>query len=477
MIDEKHTHSHRQNRFAVIPTAVKLNAGDRFTGRGVTIAFLDSGFCPHPDFAARVVAFHDVSGEENRLSGGQPKAHHWHGTQTVASCAGDGHLSDGIYRGLASDARLVLVKVSRNGRIGDREIEAGLRWIAANRERYGIRILNMSLGGDADAMSAASPINRLAEALVRAGVVVTVAAGNAGDTHSIPPANAPSVITVGGYSDSNGFDPGQFAAYNSNYGATADGLVKPELIAPAMYVAAPILPETDDYAAAESLSLLADAPDYAFPERLREYREAAGLDKEIAELEPDAARKLVEYALNQRRIVATHYKHVDGTSFAAPIAASVAARMLEANPALSPAAVKHILISTAYRVGSIPAIRQGFGILNAKEAVAAALGETHLAATASLAPPRVTNGAVVFVHHDDRARRVSVAGDFNGWDASAHEFKRDRTGSWRAEIGGIAGGEYRYKFVVDGREWKEDPSNLMKREDGFGGFNSILNVL
>lgn len=132
---DKHEHSHAQNRFAVIPTAEKLNADLRFTGRGVCLAFLDSGFYPHADFAERVKAFHDVSSEEKSFhSIREPKGYHWHGTQTVTACAGNGALSDGIYRGLASDAELVLVKVSENGRISDESIEKGLRWILENRE-------------------------------------------------------------------------------------------------------------------------------------------------------------------------------------------------------------------------------------------------------------------------------------------------------------------------------------------------------
>ena len=46
---EIHDHSHGLNRFAVIPTADRLKVDPRFTGRGVTIAFLDSGFYQHPD--------------------------------------------------------------------------------------------------------------------------------------------------------------------------------------------------------------------------------------------------------------------------------------------------------------------------------------------------------------------------------------------------------------------------------------------
>lgn len=477
MLDDKHAHTHRQNRFAVIPTSSKLGALPDFKGRGVTIAFLDSGFRAHPDFAGRIIAFHDVSGEEHSLADGDPGAVHWHGTQTVSACAGDGSLSDGVYKGLAPASKLVLVKVSRNGSIGDAEIEAGLRWVAANRERLKIRILNMSLGGDRDESSDTSAINRLAESLVEAGVVVTVAAGNAGDARSIPPANAPSVITVGGFSDSNSLDTADFGLYGSNHGPTIDGIVKPEIIAPAMFVAAPILPGTNDYSAAESLSILADTPDYAFRHMLAELFNSTGLSDEAHDLPLADLRELVENELHRRRVVATHYQHVDGTSFAAPIAASVVAQMLEANPNLTPAAVKHVLISTAFRLTGFPAIRQGFGVLNATNAVARVLGESHALSGNELIPPRVSAGEIVFFHHDDDAESISLAGDFNDWNPQIEKFERGKNGVWKAAIAPLPSGEYRYKYVIDGKFWREDPNNLLKREDGFGGFHSILRVM
>jgi len=94
---QNHNHNHAQNRFAVIPTIERLNADSRYTGLGVRIAFLDSGFYPHPDFASRVVAFHDVAGEDRSFDPLlSPRPIRWHGTQTVAACAGDGRRSDGV---------------------------------------------------------------------------------------------------------------------------------------------------------------------------------------------------------------------------------------------------------------------------------------------------------------------------------------------------------------------------------------------
>lgn len=61
---KQHDHSHAQTRFAVIPTPLRLGADSEYTGKGVTIAFLDSGFYPHPDLIQpenRIVAFKDIT--------------------------------------------------------------------------------------------------------------------------------------------------------------------------------------------------------------------------------------------------------------------------------------------------------------------------------------------------------------------------------------------------------------------------------
>src|ERR1051325_1332608 len=399
-----HDHSHAQNRFAVIPTPVRLDADPNYSGRGVTIAFLDSGFYPHPDLTGtpgRVKAFFDISGEESS-SGASPKPWHWHGTQTAVAAAGDGRLSDGVYRGVAHEASLVLVKVSERGRITEEAIERGINFVIENRERYGIRVLNISLGGDEDVPCSQSIIDQAAERAVAAGIVVVVAAGNSGDgerPHSIPPANSPSVITVGGYDDNNEPGAGGLGLYHSNYGPTADGTLKPEIVGPAVWVAAPILPETELYRSAERLSQLAAAPDYQLLGLLRRLRREADLPESILHEETDAAREIIESRLRRDKIISAHYQHVDGTSFAAPIVSSVVAQMLEANPRLTPAAVKNILISTADRIADAPLARQGYGVLNARRAVAESLREQHTLDGAGYGPPRVCAQGVLFSFH------------------------------------------------------------------------------
>jgi serine protease AprX len=199
----------------------------------------------------------------------------------------------------------------------------------------------------------------------------------------------------------------------------------------------------------------------------------AGLDAGVLELDTDGARRTVEEALVRRKVVATHYQHVDGTSFAAPITASVAALMLEANPQLTPAAIKNILISTAERLVGHPSIRQGFGVINARAAIEKAVTEEHILNDEIFFAPRVEGKKIVFSYHADEAMTVALSGDFNEWRHDT-QFERNGGGVWRAEIPCQPAGPYRYKFLVDGHRWTEDPSHALKEEDGLGGFNSLL---
>lgn len=471
----EHKHQHSPNRFAVIPTPIRLNANTEYTGKGVSVAFLDSGFYPHPDLIEtrnRIIAYEDVAGERRDLLSTDPvESWQWHGTQTSVVAAGDGRLSDGVYRGLAHESELVLVKVSERGHITEENIARGIQWVIANRERYNIRVLNISLGGDEDVPCSKSIIDKAAEEAISHGIVVVAAAGNSGNEgrHSIPPANSPSVITVGGYSDNNALGGNELDLYHSNFGVTTDGTVKPEVVAPAMWVAAPILPGTAFYERAEALSQLSAAPDYDLPSLAREKIQ---LPQELSVPGADAIRRFVETSLNEQKIVAAHYQHVDGTSFAAPIVTSIVAQMLEANPRLTPHTIKNILISTAGRIASAPAIRQGYGVVNASRAVDAARTEEH--ALNEYGAPRVAHGRLLFTLHDDAANSVSVAGDFNDWDQHEAPLKRNGSGLWSTEIVVPRAGRFQYKFIVDGQRWIEDPSNGMKVPDNYGGLNSLV---
>jgi serine protease AprX len=161
--------------------------------------------------------------------------------------------------------------------------------------------------------------------------------------------------------------------YRSSYGPTIDGLQKPEIIAPSIWVAAPILPHTPTAAEAQLYATLDAAPDDELREIILEHQ---GIDTHLdgaRDLPIPLLRQLITIKLREGNVINEHYKFVDGTSFASPIVASVIACMLEANPRLTPQQVKRILIETAERVVGVEVERQGWGVVAARKAVAMAL--------------------------------------------------------------------------------------------------------
>ena len=235
---------------------------------------------------------------------------------------------------------------------------------------------NISAGGDFEESYLTNSLAQTVERCVKAGVTVICAVGNAGHIPGhpvLPPASAPSCIAVGGLDDQNSLDRARRGMYRSSYGPTIDGLQKPEVIAPGIWVAAPILPHTPTAEEAELYSRLYAAPD----EELRAIIESnAGLDRDLDEasqLRPPLLRQLITIKLREGNVINQHYKYVDGTSFAAPIVSSIIACMLEANPRLSPQQIKRILIETAERVPEIEVDRQGWGVVSARRAVELAL--------------------------------------------------------------------------------------------------------
>jgi len=364
----------------VLPTPLRMNADERFTGRGVTIAFLDSGFYAHDDLIKpenRIVAYHSIfDARDDRTSLETTDVASWHGMMTSVVAAGNGYLSNGFYRGIAPDAKVVLVKVGRIGHIPDEQIARGLEWVLANREKYDIRIVNISAGGDFEQSYLSSPLCQMVEQAVREGLIVVCAVGNAGMAAGhpvLPPASSPSAISVGGLDDQNSLDRARRGMYRSSYGPTIDGLQKPEIIAPGIWVAAPILPATPTADEAELCSKLDEATDDNLQTIIDLH---PGVDKDFDEardLPAPLLRQLIAIKLREGNVISQHYKHVDGTSFASPIVASIAACMLEANPALTPQQVKRILIDTAERVPGVEVERQGWGVVAPRKAVEVAL--------------------------------------------------------------------------------------------------------
>jgi hypothetical protein len=108
-----------------------------------------------------------------------------------------------------------------------------------------------------------------------------------------------------------------------------------------------------------------------------------------------------------------------------------------------------------------------------------ALGALRLSRAPAGAPAIATADApartVRFVLVAPGVSRVSVVGDFNGWNAAVTPLRRDGTGHWSVEVP-LPAGRYVYAFVLDGQRWVADPAAPLAPEDGFGTPNSVVVV-
>ncbi len=465
--------------YQILPIPVRLTAHPGYTGKGVTICMIDSGFYPHPDLTQpqnRILAVVDPEKpNENSLKN---QNNSWHGTMTSVVCAGNGFLSGGKYKGLAPDARLVLLKVSdAQGAISGPAIARAVRWAVENRKKYGIRILNLSVSDDWSTSYRENEVDQAIRQAVEAGIVVVAAAGNQAGGELKAPANSPHAITVGGLDDRNTLHPLVYSLYHSNFGQTVDGLHKPELIAPAIWIPAPILPETPEYRQAAVLLDLAQTDDDRYLKaKLANLLDQTGLGKRLADETPAVIRQTINREIENRKLISPHYQHADGTSFAAPIVSGVIAQMLEANPGLTPAGVREILLNTARKLENEPVERQGYGVVHPLSAVYAA-EKSHLGLPADFTPlVDYKNQTVEWRLAQEAAKKVGVAGDFSRWGTNRLQLEEKGEGRWSGQFRLLPPGRYRYKFVINDTQWIPDPTNLFREPDGFGGFNSQLIV-
>lgn len=448
--------------FGAIPTPLRMHADPRFNGKGVTLALVDAGFYPHPDLIQprnRIRAWVDASTDAVQQRtfnvGDTPEwpewnaAHdwQWHGLMTSAVAVGNGWLSHGFYRGLASEAELVLIQVrDAFGAITNQAITRALLWISAHAQQFNIRVVNLSLGGDSVVLDSNNPVDEAIAELVEQGIIVVAAAGNNGERRLIPPATAPAALTVGGLDDKNLFDDDDLTLWHSNYGEGLWGVPKPEVVAPSIWVVAPVLPGTT----------LADEAQHLFKGRGQETIEA----------------RIAGY-----KLVTPHYQHVDGTSFAAPLVSSLVACLLEANPTITPALTHEVLTMTAHLLPDVPRERQGAGAVHAGNAIALTLRDQHSqTGNHALTVPKISAQGITFHFHHHTAQSVVLLGSWNGWAAPGTPATPIEPGLWRAQLPPLQPGAYVYKFLLDGDQWVDDPANPHKAPDNFGQINSVLTV-
>lgn len=541
----------------VLSQAERLPDYSTFRGRGVTVAFLDSGYYPHPDLSQtpiwlggaaphwahlspdawqahlaavemRFVHYVDLTDHQERVGVQQPSlwdgaGDSWHGQMTTTLVAGNGLLSDARYRGYAAGASLLPIKIGRGGgRIPEEDILRGLEWLLRddNWARYGVRVLNVSVGGDFIQEWQQNPVCRAAAALADRGVLIAAAAGNSGQEGLKAPAQTPAVLTIGGVDDHNrpwtAPTPAQqmaYTLYHHTYGAVTDrqGVRrKPELLALGRWLPAPILPVSPIFREMVALGALRRVL-LGYDEQRASIEEVAQDPHPPDEHSPPRWMPEVWQAVRQRmnahKWVHPYYQHVDGTSVAVAQVSAVAAQMFEANPHLTVEHLRTLLQETALPLPDLPAKQTGAGLLQPYAAVAAALraaggplvgyprsssilrdtelqkwlaqGRVPLWQTPNLVG--VPGSMLVYLGvYAPTAQRASVVGSWNGWLPNHQALQSTPQGWWHSFFQ-LPPGRHLYRFWLEEQatpqgQWLPDPENPARAESGYQTSHSLLTI-
>jgi serine protease AprX len=200
------------------------------TGQGVTVAVMDTGIDNLPDFSGRLIGGVDLT------NGGDPyQDSYGHGTFVAGLIAGNGASSGGQYSGEAPGTKLVSIKVAgADGTTHLGTLISGLQWAVDDDSRYGIKILNLSLGFKSALSTVINPLDQAMEAVWHAGITVVVAAGNTGPFNGsiLSPGDDPLVITVGALDDmaTASVTDDEMNDFSAVGPTSADGWVKPDLV-------------------------------------------------------------------------------------------------------------------------------------------------------------------------------------------------------------------------------------------------------
>jgi serine protease AprX len=315
---------------SVYPKAIGADAVWKrgITGRGVTVAVLDTGVANVPDLAGRLIQVRDdLTGQSTpckNLSGELDcDDRYGHGTFIAGLVAGNGASSGGRWKGIAPEASILSVKAAgADGAADVSNILAAIQWVVSFKDRYNIRVLNLSLGTDSTQDWRVDPLNYAVERAWAAGMTVVVAASNNGPAAGTiaKPADDPWVITVGATDDRGTASLGDDRLPDfSGRGPTAHGLAKPDVAAPGAHVV--------------SLRAPGSTIDTRFP-----------------------------------NYVDGSYRQGSGTSMATGVVSGAVALMLQANPGFTPDRVKHALVATAKLAASNDRMAVGAGVVDANAA-------------------------------------------------------------------------------------------------------------
>jgi serine protease AprX len=315
------------------------------TGRGVGVAVIDSGITNwHDDLHrnnSRVAHFKDFTTDLRIWSSNPAYDDYGHGTHVAGIIAGTGYDSNGKHKGIAPGAKLVGLKVmDGNGRGYISDVIAAIDYAISVKSTYNIRVINISVASGVFESYWLDPLTLAAKRAVDAGIVVVASAGNLGeDAYGrkqsggiTAPGNAPWVLTVGASSEQGTSTRSNdtIAKFSSRGPTWVDFSAKPDIVAPGVGI--------------ESLS------------------------------DPNSLLYLMLPGMRISGVLGLNlgyqpYLSLSGTSMSAPVVAGTVALMLEANPKLTPNAVKAILQYTAQAWSNTSYLSQGAGILNARGAI------------------------------------------------------------------------------------------------------------
>jgi subtilisin family serine protease len=295
--------------------------------------------------------------------------------------AGNGRDSDGARTGIAPGAHLVVLRVlDEMGRGHISDVIAAIDYAVARRDALNIRVINLSIASAVYESYETDPLTLAAERAVRAGITVVAAAGNNGRSlHGnaqyggiTSPGNAPSVLTVGASSHMGTSDRADdtIAAFTSRGPTGLDHRAKPDIVAPGVGI--------------ESLA----APGSALSSTAAAFLSGAS---------PTSLRQ---------------YLSLSGTSVSASVVSGTVALMLQANPSLTPNAVKAILQYTAENYRAYDPLTEGAGFVNAKGAVELA---QHLVDPSNSEYPDASLWRAALIWGNQLVKGGRLTADANAW--------------------------------------------------------------
>ena len=362
--------------------AVRQELG--YDGAGVTVAVVDSGVTPwHDDLAdgwghQRVVRFVDFVN-----AGHTPYDDYGHGTHVAGIIAGSGFDSSGARTGIAPAAGLVVLKAldaSGRGRISN--VIAAIDYAIEQRAALNVRVINLSVASGVYESFETDPLALATERAVRAGIVVVAAAGNHGVSPEdrtryrgiTSPGNSPWVLTVGASSHMGTVarQDDTVAVFSSRGPTAIDQVAKPDVVAPGVGVTSLAAPESAFYSTWSPFLLSGTVPTAHVP-----------------------------------------YLSLTGTSMASPVVAGTVALMLQANPSLTPNAVKAILQYTAQPSDAYDPLTVGAGFVNTMGAVQLA----RYLASASGTYPDASRWGRRLIWGNSAVKNGRITQDRNAWAA------------------------------------------------------------